>query len=466
MRRTKIICTIGPKTCLKENILELARSGMDIARLNMSHGNHAWHQKVITDIKSINRQGKYSIAIMLDTKGPEIRTGDIKTEQIIKKGELFVFTIRREAEYQSGCTEVNYDQFINDVQIDDIILIDGGLLSFKVVNKTKTDVICKCLDGGIMASRRHLNIRGKSARLPSLTKKDWEDIQFGVDAGVDFIALSFVKNAQVIKDLRKFLIQNNVSVDIIAKIESADALTNLSDILNETDGAMVARGDLGAEIPVEEIPLLQEEIVHTCRQLGKPVIVATHLLESMIIHPTPTRAEVTDISEAVKEYSDALMLSGETAAGNYPFQALKVMDTVAKRMEQKLMENHLIKIEISQDAKKEIAHSASQMANHLQTKAIVAITRRGYMAKLLSQCRPNSPIYAFTNTTTVRRRLNIYWGVTPLLVKLSQDPEKTIQRAILILQEKKLVQKNDQIIIVSDILAGKELVETIQIRKV
>lgn len=466
MRRTKIICTIGPKTCHYEKLQKLAERGMNVARLNMSHGDYEWHRKVIKAIKTLNKKAQYSIAVLIDTKGPEIRSGDVKHEIHLDKGDELIFTVRREAEYAANCVDVSYDGFIDDVQVDDRILVDGGLLKFRVKEKNKKDIICECRDGGTLTSRRHLNILGRSANLPSITEKDWKDIEFGIAEGVDFFALSFVKNAQVITDLKKYLGDKKVAIDVIAKIESAAAIPHIDEIIQVADGVMVARGDLGAEIPLEEVPLLQEEIVEKCRKIGNPVIVATHLLESMIVNPTPTRAEVTDISEAVKEGADAIMLSGETASGNYPFKAISVMNRVACRMEQKILEDKEVRVESSSDSKEEIATSASIMANNLHASGIIVITRRGYMAKLLARCRPNSMVYAFTNTTNVRRKLNLYWGINPFRIDFSNDPEKTIQRAINSLKGKELIKEGERVIIVSDILAGEKFVETIQVRKV
>lgn len=465
MRRTKIVCTIGPKTCDYQQLEKLAEGGMNVARLNMSHGTHEWHRKVIKGIHTLNEKGQYSIAVMMDTKGPEIRSGDLKVELDLKKGDTFTFTTKRQAEYAPFTTEVNYDDFIKDVKVGDIILVDGGMLSMKVNKKTKTDAICECMDTGKMGSRRHLNIRGKSAKLPSITKKDWDDIKFGIEEGVDFLALSFVKNPQAIMELKKYLADQKIVIDVIAKIESAAAIPHLEEIIEAADGVMVARGDLGAEIPLEEVPLVQEEIVKIARELGKPVVVATHLLESMIVHPTPTRAEVTDITHAILQRADSIMLSGETAAGNHPMKSLEVMDTVAKRIEKKLRESKKIMVEAS-NVKESMVMSASIMANNLEGSAIIVITRRGHMAGLLSRCRPNPPIYAFTNTTNVRRRLNIYWGVTSFRIDFSKDPEKTIQRAIALLKNRKLAKTMNRVIVVSDILASDEFVETVQIRTI
>ncbi|KKQ23947.1 MAG: Pyruvate kinase [Candidatus Roizmanbacteria bacterium GW2011_GWC2_37_13] len=406
MRRTKIICTIGPNTQDYKSLLRLAELGMNVVRLNMSHGDHIWHSQVIKAIKSINSKGKYSLSILMDTKGPEVRTGDLKHQLILKKGDIFNFTISRQAKYQQNTVEVNYDGFIDDIKIDDIILIDGGMISFRVKNKTKNDAVCECLDGGTLTSRRHLNIRGKSARLPTITKKDWEDIKFGIKEGFDFIALSFVKNRATIEEVKTYLKKQKAPIDVIAKIESAQSIPYIDEIIESSDGVMVARGDLGAELPIEEVPLIQEEIVSQCLASGKPVIVATHLLESMIENPTPTRAEVTDIFLAVRQKADAIMLSGETAVGLYPYKAVSVMSTVAERIEKRVFEDKEINIAVTSDPKTEVARSASILANNLNSAAILVFTRRGYMGTLVSKCRPNSSIYAFTNMTSVRRRLN------------------------------------------------------------
>lgn len=466
MRKTKIIATIGPKTAHYEKIYKLASLGMNIARLNMSHGDHAWHRQIIKSIKTINSKGNFSVAIMLDTKGAEIRTGDLRHEMTIRKGDEFTFTISRQSQYSDNTVEISYDGFISDVKTGDIILIDSGLLSFKVVSITQKNVLCECIDGGTITSRRHVNIKSKSASIPTITKQDWKDIDFGVKEGVDFIAVSFVNDAESILDLKRYLQEKNAPIDVVAKIESSKAINNLNSIIEVSDGVMVARGDLGAELPIEEIPLLQQEIVQKCRNTGKPVIVATHLLESMIVNPTPTRAEVSDITQVVMEEADAIMLSGETATGDYPFKSISVMDKVAERIEKELENNKKIEIAETGNSKIELARSTSIMANNLSAKAILVFTRRGYMATIISQCRPNPPVFAFTNMSNIRRRLNIYWGITALRIEFSSDPEKTIQKSLEVLKVRKLLGKDDRVIIVSDILAGAEHVETIQIRKI
>lgn len=375
-----------------------------------------------------------------------------------------MLTVRRQAELEANTVEVSYDGFVDDVEVGDTVLIDGGMISLKVLRIEGKDIVCQCLDDAILTSRRHVNIRGKSADLPSITDKDWQDIRFGIDNGVDFIALSFVRSAEAINTLRKHLQSENASIDILAKIESADAIPHLDEIIARSDGIMIARGDLGAELPFEEVPLLQEEIVHKCRAAGKPVVVATHMLESMIVTPTPTRAEVTDITQAVMQGADATMLSGETATGKHPLKALAAMDVVARRIERKLALDTRVRVAPSENPKYEIARSAAILTNNLHGNAILVFTRRGLMAMLLSRCRPGAPIYAFTNTTHVRRRLGIFWGIHPFLIKLSKDPETSIKRAIDKLLRRKLLTAGDRVIVVSDILVDGEFVETVQVR--
>lgn len=464
MRKTKIICTIGPKTSPFTTLKQLAANGMNIARLNMSHGTYKWHKDVIKHIKTINEKTGSSVAILLDTKGPEIRTGDVARDIVLYKGDTLTLTIRRQAELEPYCVEVNYDGFVTDVALGDIVLIDGGMLALKVIDISTTDIRCECLDDGILSSRRHVNIRGKSADLPSITEKDWRDIEFGIENCVDFIALSFVKSAPAIKELQQYISEKKASIDVIAKIESAEAIPHIDEILAASDGIMIARGDLGAELPFEEVPLLQDQIVSKCRIAGKPVIVATHMLESMIVNPTPTRAEVSDITQAVLQGTDAIMLSGETATGKHPLKSLAVMDVVARRIEKQIEQDTKVKVLVSDNAKYEIARSASILNNNLKAVATLVFTRRGLMAVLLSQCRPNGSIYAFTNTTHVRRRLGIHWGVYAFRIKFSKDPEVSIGRAIAQLQRKELIKKGNRIIVLSDILAGGKFIETVQVR--
>ncbi|KAL8050816.1 hypothetical protein ABFX02_06G104400 [Erythranthe guttata] len=470
-RKTKIVCTIGPSTNTREMIWKLAEAGMNVARMNMSHGDHASHQKVIDLVKEYNAQAKDNvIAIMLDTKGPEVRSGDLPQPIILEPGQEFTFTIRRGVG-TANCVSVNYDDFVNDVEDGDMLLVDGGMMSFLVKSKTEDSVKCEVVDGGELKSRRHLNVRGKSATLPSITEKDWDDIKFGVDNKVDFYAVSFVKDAAVVHELKNYLKDAGADIHVIVKIESADSIPNLHSIITASDGAMVARGDLGAELPVEEVPLLQEEIIRICRSMGKAVIVATNMLESMIVHPTPTRAEVSDIAIAVREGSDAVMLSGETAHGKFPLKAVKVMHTVALRTEATIVgaetpsnlgqafKNHMSEM---------FAFHATMMSNTLGT-SIVVFTRTGFMAILLSHYRPSGTIFAFTNEKRVQQRLALYQGICPIYMEFSADADETFANACGLLQKQGMVKEGEQVALVQ---SGRQPIwrfqstHNIQVRKI
>jgi pyruvate kinase len=465
VRKTKIICTIGPNTASFDKLKKLAEKGMNVARLNMSHGSHEWHLNVIHGIKRLNRKFGSTIAILLDTKGPEVRTGDVKRDLVLRKGGSLTLTIRRQAELEANCVEVSYDGFVNEVEFGDTILIDGGMISLLVKEVTAKDVRCICLDNGVLTSRRHINIRGKSADLPAINDKDWQDINFGIENHVDFIALSFVRSASAIEELQRYLQEKKAPIDILAKIESAQSIPHLDEIIAVADGIMIARGDLGAELPYEEVPLLQDEIIRKCRAVGKPVV-ATHMLESMIVNPTPTRAEVTDITHAVQQGTDAVMLSGETATGKHPCKALEVMDAVARRIEKQMGLDTTVRVKATNNPKEEIARSAAILSNNLQAVGILVFTRRGLMAVLLSKCRPVAPILAFTNTTHVRRRLGLYWGIHAFRIDFSKDPEVSIQRAVEQLQRRGIIKAGERVIVLSDILVGGKFIETVQVRTI
>ncbi|KAJ6347836.1 hypothetical protein OIU76_004349 [Salix suchowensis] len=469
-RKTKIVCTIGPSTSSREMIWKLAETGMNVARLNMSHGDHASHKKTIDLVKEYNAQTDDNvIAIMLDTKGPEVRSGDVPQPIILNEGQEFNFTIKRGVSTEDTVS-VNYDDFINDVEAGDMLLVDGGMMSLSVRSKTKDSVKCVVVDGGELKSRRHLNVRGKSATLPSITDKDWEDIKFGVDNHIDFYAVSFVKDAKVVHELKDYLTSRNADIHVIVKIESADSILNLQSIISASDGAMVARGDLGAELPIEDVPLLQEDIIRRCHNMQKPVIVATNMLESMIDHPTPTRAEVSDIAIAVREGADAVMLSGETAHGKFPLKAVRVMHTVALRTESSLPVNttapahSVYKIHMGEM----FAFHATIMANTLNTPIIV-FTRTGSMAKLLSHYRPASTIFAFTNEERIKQRLALYQGVMPIYMQFSDDAEETFARALELLVSKGLLIVGQHVTLVqsgAQPIWRRESSHHIQVRKV
>ncbi|KAJ4843374.1 putative protein kinase [Turnera subulata] len=475
-RKTKIVCTIGPSTNTREMIWKLAETGMNVARLNMSHGDHASHQKVIDLVKEYNAQNKDNvIAIMLDTKGPEVRSGDLPQPIMLSSGQEFTFTIRRGVG-TAECVSVNYDDFVNDVEVGDMLLVDGGMMSFLVKSKTEDSVKCEVIDGGELKSRRHLNkgglfANGHNGSNFSAADKDWDDIKFGVDNKVDFYAVSFVKDAQVVHELKNYLNSCGADIHVIVKIESADSIPNLHSIITASDGAMVARGDLGAELPIEEVPLLQEEIIRLCRSMGKAVIVATNMLESMIVHPTPTRAEVSDIAIAVREGADAVMLSGETAHGKFPLKAVKVMHTVSLRTEATIMAGQMppnLGQAFKNHMSEMFAYHATMMSNTLGT-SIVVFTRTGFMAILLSHYRPSGTIFAFTNDKRIQQRLALYQGVCPIYMQFSDDAEETFANALSTLKNQGMVKEGEEVALVQ---SGKQPIwrfqstHNIQVRKV
>lgn len=472
-RKTKIVSTIGPTSNSRDVFFELAETGVNVVRLNMSHGDHDSHMKVVELVREYNamakQRGSPTLAILLDTKGPEVRSGDVQTPLMLEQGDSFIFTIKEGRDQQEEApyrVSINYDEFIDDVAVGDRVLIDGGILSMDIVSidKESGDVMCTVVDGGSMGSRRHINVRGKSANLPAITERDWSDITWGIHkAQVDYFALSFVRDADVIHELKTYLIeeekqlQEHTRIQILAKIESADSTKHLEDILDAVDGAMVARGDLGAELPIEEVPFWQDSIVQGCRKRGKPCIVATNMLESMIQHPMPTRAEVTDISVAVRESTDAVMLSGETAYGNFPLKSVEVMGTVCQEAEDGMMldkESGLAQgtmqhrdLKSGDTLSEVIAFHAAQMSDTLKCPLIV-FSRRGNLPKLLSTVRPNSSIFCFTDNDIVQRRLALYHGVQAFHLQFGRESEEAFMQASRMLLEQGLVRPGEPVVVV------------------
>ncbi|XP_068326802.1 pyruvate kinase isozyme A, chloroplastic-like [Pyrus communis] len=471
-RRTKLVCTIGPATSGFDQLESLAVGGMNVARINMCHGTREWHREVIQRVRRLNVDKGYAVAIMMDTEGSEIHMGDLGGASSAKAedGEVWTFSVRAFGSTLPQHTiNVNYEGFAEDVKVGDELLVDGGMVRFEVIEKLGPDVKCKCTDPGLLLPRANLTfwrdgslVRERNAMLPTISSKDWLDIDFGIVEGVDFIAVSFVKSAEVINHLKSYIAARSRDSDVavIAKIESIDSLKNLEEIIQASDGAMVARGDLGAQIPLEQVPAAQQKIVQVCRQLNKPVIVASQLLESMIEYPTPTRAEVADVSEAVRQRADALMLSGESAMGQFPEKSLAVLRSVSLRIERwwreekrhEAMELPAIGTSFSDSISEEICISAAKMANNLEVDALFVYTKTGHMASLLSRCRPDCPIFAFTNTTSVRRRLNLQWGLIPFRVSFSDDMESNLNKTFSLLKARNLIKSGDLVIAVSDVL--------------
>ena len=467
MRKTKMVCTIGPRTCDLESLIHLAKGGMNVVRMNMSHGAHEWHQMVIDNVKTIRQENGFNLALMTDTKGPEVRTGDVAHPIELRTGDLLTVTREKLAEYPDNTVSISYDGFIDDVVLGDIILIDSGLITLEVVQKSEHSVILKSKDDGVVSSRRHVNIRGKSANIPAITEKDWEDIDFGLKNNVEFFALSFVNDAETVEELRAYIKKQGGTTQIISKIESTGAINNLEAIVQVSDGIMVARGDLGAELPFEEIPVLQERIVKLSRHYHKPVIVATQLLESMMINPTPTRAEVTDIHMAVIQGADAVMMSGETANGNHPFKAQEVMDTVVRSTEKYQDNEPSFNIDLFDSINAETSVGAVVIANNINADAIIVFSATGKTAAFVSETRPKAPIYVFAGTEQSAHQLALSWGIEAAALKFNdEDPEESIQYALIQLQQAGHLQSGNRVVVVSNIRATGGNVHAVQVRKV
>jgi pyruvate kinase len=464
MRKTKIICTIGPATGSFPMLEKLAGAGMDIVRLNMSHGDHESAAQVIKSIKTLNRKVKYPIAVLMDTQGPEIRTGDLADELELRNGSIISITVRDTKDVEASSFHIHYDDLIETVNVGDRITVDNGIINLEVLEKGDSGTMkCKVIDGGILKSKRHVNLPGIRVNLPAITKKDRADILFALEQQVDFIALSFVREAKDVRELKELMGDKAGKIKIIAKIEDQLGVKNLEEILEESDGIMVARGDLGVEINVAELPNVQRRIVKLCAERGKRVIVATHLLESMIENPIPTRAEVTDVANAIYEEVDAVMLSGETTIGKYPVRCVEQLVEIAEASEN-FTGLEYTKNLIRNDEKQHLAATAVNLAESLKAAGIVVITRRGYMADYVTNCHPqHTRIFAFTNDSQTRRRLMLNRNLSPFRTAFSSDPEKTLNTAFQVLEERAGLKSGDKVVVISDVLAGSGI-EAIQIR--
>jgi pyruvate kinase len=423
---------------------------------------------VVQDIRAAADAHQRVVGILMDTQGPAIRTGNLPIPLNLQPGEKFTFTVRGEKCEEVNSVDVNYPDFINDISVGDTVLIDNGAIQMKVLAKKGNKVECEILTDGKLGSRRHINLPGVRVSLPAMTAKDIADVNLGLELRVDYIALSFVRAARDIRELKKLV---NTSKHhrpmVIAKIEDQEAVRNLDSIIRAADGIMVARGDLGIEVPYEELPIIQRRIVKSCLHIGRPVIVATHMLESMIQSPMPTRAEVTDVANAIYEQADAVMLSGETTVGKYPLKCVEVLDRIALRIERSGGANYWERAELT-DPREKIAKSAVVMANELRAAAIVSLIRHGSMTRYISWLRPKySPIYAIGESQDVAEELTLHWGVVPLVMKF--DPNNldgNIEAAIKMLLQRKLLRKNNNIVVVSSILSGDKVVDAVQMREV
>lgn len=464
MRKTRIICTLGPATESVEILRQLIANGVDVLRLNMSHASHDWVREIVPRIRKLADEAGRSVAILLDTQGPAIRTGDLKTELQLKPGDVVEFTVRGAKSEEKFSVDVNYEGLVNDIGVGDSVLVDNGMMRLEVLEKQKNRIRCRVMTPGTLGSRRHINLPGVRVNLPPLTKKDIADVALGAELGVDLVALSFVREKSDLEELRRLLEQKKSKAWIVAKIEDQSAVQSIDEIVRASDAVMVARGDLGIECPMEELPIIQRRIVKLCLRMGKPVVVATHMLESMIKNPLPTRAEITDVANAVFEQADAIMLSGETSVGRYPVECLQILNRVALRIERSGGAGYA-KSAILEDTRQKTVASAVVLANSLRRAKLIVFTRHGAMARNASNLRPeHAPIFAFTSSEEVRRKCSLLWGVYPVRLDFTDDPNATIDAAETFLRENKLAHTGDQLVIITDLVAGADRIDSVQLR--
>ncbi len=456
MKKTKIICTMGPNSDDEALMRKLVQGGMDVARFNFSHGTHEEQKTRMDMLKKIRDEEKKPVAILLDTKGPEIRTGVLKDGKkvLLKAGEKLALTTE-EIEGDAGRVSITYPGLVEDVQAGSRILIDDGLIELKVTGKENTEILCTIVNGGELGERKGVNVPNVPVRLPAITDKDREDIRFGVEQKIDFIAASFVRNAECILEIRSFLKECNAPyIPIIAKIENAEGIQNIDEIVRCADGVMVARGDLGVEIPAEEVPYLQKLLIQKCNDNYKPVITATQMLDSMIRNPRPTRAEVTDVANAVYDGTDAVMLSGETAAGKYPVEALQMMVHIVENTEEHLDYKQILEKEEAQrmrSASSALAHAAVTTAQNLGAKCIITPTVSGATARVVSKFKPKTEIIGMSPSEATLRRMQLFWGVRPLKSIEAASTEEVCSSAIDLVCAKQLAETGDIVVLTAGI---------------
>ena len=417
--KTKIICTIGPETESFEMQQRMAGAGMNIARLNMSHGDHDWHQRVIKHIRTLNRKIKFPVAIMLDTQGPEIRTGHLASDLDLKKGSVISIVVRGESDPEETSIHIDYDDLIRTVQAGDKITVDSGLINLEVLEKHERMMRCRVLDGGVLKSKRHVNLPGVRVNLPAITKKDRRDIKFGIASDVDYIALSFVREAADILQLKELLGNKVGKIKIIAKIEDEEGVKNVNEIIEQVDGVMVARGDLGVEIDVAETPMVQKHIIRKCQEYSRPVIVATQMLDSMQNSSRPTRAEASDVANAILDGTDACMLSGETAIGGFPVESVKMMNRIMvnteSTLEQSVGSGAPRMAEGVQRVTSAVVFGAARIADRLDAKLVVVATRTGNTARIKAKQRDFIPTLGVSGDPQTLRQLCLFWGIIPVI---------------------------------------------------
>ncbi|MDF2543241.1 MAG: pyruvate kinase Pyk [Herbinix sp.] len=457
MRKTKIICTLGPSTDNDNVLRELVLNGMDVARFNFSHACHEEHLGRYQKILKLRDELNIPVATLLDTKGPEIRIGTFASGKIqLKEGQTFTLTID-DIEGDENRVSISYKELIKDINRGTVILIDDGLIELSVVDITKNDIICTVKNDGVISNNKGVNVPGVHLSMPFISPKDYDDIVFGIKQGFDFIAASFVRTASDVLEIRKILEENNSQTKIIAKIENLQGVDNIDDIIEVADGIMIARGDMGVEIPYEEVPVIQKMIIKKVYNNGKQVITATQMLDSMIKNPRPTRAETTDVANAIYDGTSAIMLSGETAAGHYPVESLKTMVKIAMRAEQDIDYKKRFR-QLDEPKNPDITDAISRAtcttAHDLNAAMIITVTTSGKTARMVSRYRPHCPILACTTDPIVCRQLNLSWGVTPILIAVEHDTFELFDHAIQAVENAGYIQKGEVAVLTAGVPLG------------
>ena len=456
MRKTKIICTIGPASESEEMLEKLMLAGMNVARFNFSHGTHEEHEAKFRRVIRMRRSLGIPVATLLDTKGPEIRLRDFEGGKVmLEKGQTFTLTTE-EILGDANKASVTYKDLPGDVNVGGSILIDDGLIALRVDAKTDTEITCTVINGGPVSNHKGVNIPGADLSMPFISAQDREDIEFGCRLGYDFIAASFTRTARDVEDIREILKANNCPMKIIAKIESVQGVNNIEEILKAADGVMVARGDLGVEVPLEEVPVIQKRIIKMANQMGKVVVTATQMLDSMMHNPRPTRAESTDVANAIYDGTTAIMLSGETASGAYPLESVKTMARIAERAEEDINYKWLMRQfdETNADITTAISHATSTVAEDIGAKAIITVTMSGFTASRLSHYKATCPIIACTVSEPVACQMNLLFNVTPLTIPQENREDMLFDAAVDAAKKAGLVSKDDYVVLTAGVPLG------------
>lgn len=458
MRKTKIICTLGPASESEEVIRELMLAGMNVARLNFSHGTHEEQRGKLERVKKVREELGLPVALLLDTKGPEIRTGEFEKGKVeLKKGQTFVLTTE-DVMGNEGKVSITYKNLVKDVQPGDSILIDDGLIGLKVVKVTEKEIICSVENGGTISNKKGINVPGVELKMPFISKKDKDDIVFAVQEGFDYIAASFTRTADDILEIRRILEENHCDyIKIIAKVENDQGIKNVDEILRVADGVMIARGDMGVEIPLEEVPSIQKKLIRKAFETGKPIITATQMLDSMMKNPRPTRAETSDVANAIYQGTSAIMLSGETASGQYPVEALKTMVKIALRTEADIDYDERFKrrsIEDRTDITNAVSHATCTTAVDLHAAAIITVTKSGRTVGMIAKHHPGCMIIGCCMDDYVCRQLNLYWGVQPLLLPKEEDADALFNSAVTAAEDAGLVSRGDLTVLTAGVPLG------------